>query len=58
MPADTKHSVVAHTALVMALYLLPRDVAPTARATANVLSPDPPNAWLDSAVGTRKQVPF
>jgi quercetin dioxygenase-like cupin family protein len=30
MPADTKHSVVARTALVMALYLLPRDVAPTA----------------------------
>lgn len=29
MPANTKHSVVAHTALVMALYLLPRDVAAT-----------------------------
>ncbi|HEY7937595.1 MAG TPA: cupin domain-containing protein [Candidatus Limnocylindrales bacterium] len=29
MPADTKHSLVARTALVMALYLLPRDVAPT-----------------------------
>ncbi len=29
MPADTKHSVVARTALVMALYLLPRDVAAT-----------------------------
>jgi len=25
MPADTKHSVVARTALVLALYLLPRD---------------------------------
>lgn len=31
MPADTKHSVVARTALVMALYLLPRDVAVTSR---------------------------
>jgi quercetin dioxygenase-like cupin family protein len=29
MPADTKHSVAAKTALVMALYLLPRDVAAT-----------------------------
>jgi quercetin dioxygenase-like cupin family protein len=27
MPADTKHSVVANTAVVMALYLLPRGVA-------------------------------
>jgi len=27
MPADTRHSVVARGALVMALYLLPRDVA-------------------------------
>jgi quercetin dioxygenase-like cupin family protein len=27
MPANTKHSVVARTALVMALYLLPRDLA-------------------------------
>lgn len=27
MPADTKHSVVARTAVVMALYLLPRDRA-------------------------------
>ena len=25
MPADTRHSVVARTALVMALYLLPRE---------------------------------
>ncbi len=30
MPADTKHSVLARTALVMALYLLPRGV--TARS--------------------------
>jgi quercetin dioxygenase-like cupin family protein len=29
MPADTRHSVVARTALVMALYLLPRDGATT-----------------------------
>jgi quercetin dioxygenase-like cupin family protein len=29
MPADTKHSVLARTALVMALYLLPREVAAT-----------------------------
>ncbi len=29
MSADTKHSVVARTALVMALYLLPPDVAAT-----------------------------
>jgi quercetin dioxygenase-like cupin family protein len=29
MPADTRHSVVANTALVMALYLLPRAVAAT-----------------------------
>lgn len=29
MPADTKHSVLARTALVMALYLLPRAVSPT-----------------------------
>jgi hypothetical protein len=29
MPADTKHSVVARTALVMALYLLPPHVAAT-----------------------------
>jgi quercetin dioxygenase-like cupin family protein len=29
MPANTKHSVVARTALVMALYLLPRDDAAT-----------------------------
>jgi quercetin dioxygenase-like cupin family protein len=27
MPADTRHSVLARTALVLALYLLPRDVA-------------------------------
>jgi quercetin dioxygenase-like cupin family protein len=27
MPADTKHSVVARTAVAMALYLLPRDRA-------------------------------
>ena len=27
MPADTRHSVVARSALVLALYLLPRDVA-------------------------------
>jgi quercetin dioxygenase-like cupin family protein len=27
MPADTRHSVIARTALVMALYLLPRAVA-------------------------------
>jgi quercetin dioxygenase-like cupin family protein len=27
MPADTRHSVVARTALVMALYLLPREIA-------------------------------
>jgi quercetin dioxygenase-like cupin family protein len=30
MPADTSHSLVARTAVVMALYLLPRDVAATA----------------------------
>ena len=29
MPANTKHSLVARTALVMALYLLPRDDAAT-----------------------------
>ena len=29
MPANTKHGVVARTALVMALYLLPRDDAAT-----------------------------
>jgi quercetin dioxygenase-like cupin family protein len=29
MPADTRHSVVAHTALVMALYLLPRAASAT-----------------------------
>ena len=29
MPANTKHSVVARTALVMALYLLPLDIAAT-----------------------------
>jgi quercetin dioxygenase-like cupin family protein len=29
MPADTKHSVLARTALVMALYLLPTAVPPT-----------------------------
>lgn len=29
MPAGTRHSVVARTALVMALYLLPRDATPT-----------------------------
>ena len=27
MPADTKHSVIARTAVVMALYLLPREIA-------------------------------
>jgi quercetin dioxygenase-like cupin family protein len=27
MPADTRHSVLARSALVMALYLLPRDIA-------------------------------
>ena len=30
MPADTRHSVVARTALVMALYLLPPESAPPA----------------------------
>ena len=29
MPADTKHSVLARTALVMALYLLPRELPAT-----------------------------
>jgi quercetin dioxygenase-like cupin family protein len=29
MPADTRHSVAARTALVMALYLLPRKAAAT-----------------------------
>ena len=29
MPADTKHSVLARTAVVMALYLLPRDARRT-----------------------------
>jgi Cupin domain. len=29
MAQDTRHSVVARTGLVMALYLLPREVAPT-----------------------------
>lgn len=29
MTADTRHSLVARTALVMALYLLPRDVVTT-----------------------------
>lgn len=29
MPADTRHSVLARTALVMALYLLPVDVVTT-----------------------------
>jgi quercetin dioxygenase-like cupin family protein len=29
MPAATRHSVIARTALVMALYLLPRDEAAT-----------------------------
>jgi quercetin dioxygenase-like cupin family protein len=28
MPADTRHSVAARTALVMALYLLPSEVTP------------------------------
>ena len=31
MPADTRHSVVARTALVMALYLLPREVGAPGR---------------------------
>lgn len=30
MPAETRHSVVARTAMVMALYLLPLDIAATA----------------------------
>jgi quercetin dioxygenase-like cupin family protein len=29
MPADTRHSLLARTAVVMALYLLPREVAAT-----------------------------
>ena len=29
MPADTRHSLPARTAVVMALYLLPREVAAT-----------------------------